>query len=361
MNIENKILKKLSTNFIRLLRKTDMTYQWKNNRVSLMHLELTNYCNAACPFCPRFVDSTDIVRPDLKLDQITLEKFMKYFPVDVLRDLKRILFCGTHGDPMMAKDLIEIVKYIRSSSPETMLIFHSNGGLRKPEFWEELGNLLKNNGRVTFSIDGLEDTNHLYRRNVKWSVLMENVKAYTATGAQAYWDYLTFKHNEHQIEEARNLAKSLNFKNFLVKRALGFEDSKGGYKDRGVYDKNGDYVLEYNDHEINCKSNCSNLLEKQTEIYVSCHGVVFPCCYVGTRVDSTIDLYEDTQLRYAINQEGKDLFDLNKRSLKEIINGGHLDNVYTESWKKKTVQEGKLAYCAMTCGQKSQIDKIFVK
>ena len=402
-----------------------MTYQWKNNRVSLMHLELTNYCNAACPFCPRFVDSTDIVRPDLKLDQITLEKFMKYFPVDVLQDLKRILFCGTHGDPMMARDLIEIVKYIRSSSPETMLIFHSNGGLRKPEFWEELGNLLKNNGRVTFSIDGLEDTNHLYRRNVKWSVLMENVKAYTSTGAQAYWDYLTFKHNEHQIEEARNLAKSLNFKNFLVKRALGFEDSKGGYKDRGVYDKNGDlvytlqpptdeslintnefkpiqkiipqkidigyleeikktkihpgvkdklekfshqeipewsnYVLEYNDHEINCKSNCSNLLEKQTEIYVSCHGIVFPCCYVGTRVDSTIDLYEDTQLRYAINQEGKDLFDLNKRSLKDIINGGHLDNVYTESWKKKTVQEGKLAYCAKTCGQKSQIDKIFVK
>ncbi len=55
------------------------------------------------------------------------------------------------------------------------------------------------------------------------------------------------------------------------------------------------------------------------------------------------------------------MFDLNKRSLKEIINGGHLDNVYTNSWKKKTVQEGKLSYCAMTCGQKSQIDKIFVK
>lgn len=404
-----------------------MKYLWKDSKVSLMHIELTNYCNAACPFCPRFVDATDILRPDLTLDQITLDQFKNWFPEKVLQDFKRILFCGTHGDPMMAKDLLEIVRYIRETSPSTVLMFNTNGGMRKPEFWKELGELLKMSpaGAVTFSIDGLEDTNHLYRRNVKWDVLIENVRAYTSTGARAWWDYLTFQHNEHQVEEARALSKELNFEKFLVKRALGFEDQNGGYKARGVYDKQGDllytiepptikdlvnvneykptnkkvspkldvgyveeikitkihpgvkrrleefkhdvipqwssYVLEHDNHEIKCKSDCSGADGvKRTEVYVSCHGIVFPCCYVGTRVDSTIDLYEDTQLRYSLREEGLEKFDLNKFSFEEIIHSGSLDNVFTKSWNIPSIREGKLSYCAMTCGEKSQIDKIYV-
>jgi len=403
-----------------------MKYLWKNSRVALMHIELTNYCNAACPFCPRFVDATDILRPDLNLEQISIDQFKNWFPAEALQNMQRILFCGTHGDPMMSKDLLEIVRYIRESSKKTVLMFNTNGGMRKPDFWKELGNILKEDpaGVVTFSIDGLEDTNHLYRRNVKWDQLIENVEAFTSTGARAWWDYLTFKHNEHQIEEARELAKKLKFEKFLVKRALGFEDPNGGYKSRGIYDRNGDlayviepptdgslvnvneyknsskqvvqkidlsylngiketrehpgvkrrleefthenippynqYIMEHEQHKIKCKSDCSNLLEKKTEIYVSCHGIVFPCCYIGTRVDSTIDLYEDTQLRYSINQVGKDNFNLNKRSFNDIIDGGWLDEVYTKSWDIPKFKDGRLSYCAMTCGEKSQIDKIYV-
>ena len=32
--------------------------------------------------------------------------------------------------------------------------------------------------RVVWGIDGLEDTTHLYRRNVKWDKLQENFRAY---------------------------------------------------------------------------------------------------------------------------------------------------------------------------------------
>ena len=404
-----------------------MKYLWKDNTVKLLHIELTNFCNAACPFCPRFVDATDILRPDIKLDQMTIEQFKEWFPQEVLIDVSRILFCGTHGDPMMARDLLDIVRYIRETAPHLNIMFITNGGMRKPEFWSELGNLLKVRpaGSVTFSIDGLEDTNHLYRRNVKWDILIDNVKAYTDTGANASWDFLTFKHNEHQLQEAEALSKELKIKNFLVKRALGFEEGNGGFKARGIYDRDGNldyvieppseqslvnvneykdskksvsqtinlsylktmketkvhagvaeklanfshenvphwntYVLEYDHHEIKCKSDCSKNSEKTlTEVYISCHGIVYPCCYVGTRVESSIDLYEDTQLRYALKNAGLENFSLKNKSLKDIVNGGFLDSVFTASWDRPSTKDGKLSYCAMTCGEKSQIDKIYV-
>jgi len=397
-------------------------FSWKNNTVTHMHIELSNYCNAACPFCPRFVDSTALVRPDLRMDSITIDQFKEWFPPEFIENIERILFCGTHGDPMMCKDIIEITEYIQETSPYCTIIYHTNGGMRKSDFWKKLGQLLsksQNLYRVIFSIDGLEDTNHLYRRNVKWSTLMENVNSYINAGGSAVWEFLTFGHNEHQIDEATKLSEDLGFYKILIKRALGFENKNGNLVSKGIYDKKGNleyvieppndkelinssksekiknsipqkkdlsyadnntpgvnqqvlskldnfneteisdfnkYVLNFEDYEIKCKS-CTD--QGTSEIYVSCNGIVFPCCYVGTRVDSAIDLYEDTQLRYAINNIGKEKFDLTQTNIFEIIQNGYLDQVYTESWKKKQITLGKLAYCAMTCGKNSEIDRIY--
>lgn len=397
-------------------------FSWKNNTITHMHIELSNYCNAACPMCPRFVESTSLLRPDLIMDSITLTQFKEWFPPEFMKNIQRILFCGTHGDPMMCKDIIEITEYIQEISPECTIIYHTNGGMRKPDFWKKLGEILSKNRdlyRIIFSIDGLEDTNHLYRRNVKWPILMKNVKSYIDAGGNAFWEFLTFKHNEHQIDEATELSKELGFEKIIIKRALGFENKKGKLASKGIYDKDGNleyiidpptdkklinsstlektedkipnkkdlsyvnnnspgvnqqvlkelnrfdetkiplfnrYILNFENHEIDCKS-CTEL--GTSEIYVSCNGIVFPCCYVGTRVDSAINLYEDTQLRYAINKIRKEKFDLKQTSVEEIIQNGYLDQVYTESWKKKSFTSGKLAYCAMTCGKNSEIDRIY--
>lgn len=402
-------------------------FQWKNNQVTHMHIELTNLCNARCPFCPRYYMSSPVTRPDLELDQITFEQFKTWFSKDFLKGVYRILFCGTHGDPAIAKDLYDICKYIFENAPYCSVMVHTNGGARDAVFWKDMGKLFfkygkrkYSNSQITFSIDGLQDTNHLYRRNVKWDKLMENVKAYTSTGAKAQWEYLIFKHNEHQIEEAEKFAKKIGFVSFLKKRALGFEKPGGGVVPREVYDKNGvlEYVIEaptneelinttnkekenvklnqrinmknldewkvgynplvenklkdfrediiptynvyvkdHDEYEIKCKSCATE--EKTAEVYVSANGIVFPCCYVGTRVDSMIDLYEDTQLRYSMRSHGYEKFSLKKYSLNEILNNGNLDDVFTNSWSKKSIEEGKLSYCAMTCGDNSQVDKIY--
>src|SRR6056297_1536182 len=102
-------------------------FYWNKSVVTHMHIELSNFCNAACPFCPRFVDSTSKVRPELKLNSITLEQFKSWFPLSFMKHMKRILFCGTHGDPLMAKDVVEIIDYIQTSSPKCTIQINTNG------------------------------------------------------------------------------------------------------------------------------------------------------------------------------------------------------------------------------------------
>ena len=398
---------------------------WNTHELKQMHIELTNACNAACPMCVRFYNNSPLTRPDLEIGQITIDKFKKYFPPEIIQKCELILFCGVHGDPCVARDMLEICQYIDSVSPKTAVRVNTNGGMRKPEWWTELGKLFKkhpiktsNHWAMTFSIDGLEDTNHLYRRNVEWDKLISNVRAFINAGGMACWDYLIFKHNEHQIEQAKALSNELGFSDFIPKKALGV-DNGVNLNPMPVLDKEGkfEYAIEaptnpknrnlenpqatqplrywefnpddyrklkseksigrnfqeevstvyekrivvednskYNGCSIKCKSKAWS---GGKEIFVDNFGRVMPCCYVGTHLNG---VYSDTrtlQLHKHMNDYGWEHFSLDTHSLEEILEEGHLDHVFADSWKIDRVEDGRLSYCADTCGIHSSIDRIF--
>tara|TARA_B110000977_G_C11090792_1_gene496810 strand:+ start:4893 stop:6152 length:1260 start_codon:yes stop_codon:yes gene_type:complete len=396
-------------------------FTWKN--LSQMHIELTNSCNAACPMCTRFFGNSPLIRPDLELGQITLDKFKKYFPKEVLDKMEVILFCGVHGDPGVAKDVYEICEYIAETNPETCVRMNTNGGMRNPEFWSKMGKLFasKEKGpwswRITFSIDGLEDTNHLYRRNVVWDKLYANVKAYLETGAQAEWDFLIFKHNEHQLQEAKKLSTELGFYAFVPKKALGVDDNGSlrrmpavsregeleyyidapidpnnrnieepiGEEQTGYWNfdpaeykslrKNRQTPHNYQDMvdnayaqlakedntqldtaNIKCKAKTRN---SGIEIFVDNFGRVMPCCYAGTHLVGTHGDGQSLQLHHETQKYGWDNFNLELHSLKDIMLQGHLDRLYTDSWQKPSCDVGKMAYCANICGTYSRVDRIW--
>lgn len=393
------------------------------SELNQLHIELTNACNAACPMCARFHVNSPLIRPDLEIDQITIEKFKKYFPPEVVKKCEVILFCGVHGDPGMAKDLYEICEYIAEVSPLTTVRMNTNGGMRKPEFWAKMGELFARKLRdhwswsCTFSIDGLEDTNHLYRRNVEWGKLMENVQAFINAGGRAEWDYLIFQHNEHQIDKAKALSKELGFYSFVPKKALGVDngtnlvrmsaitrDGKFDYwidapkdpKNRNLESPAGatedrfwefsvdDYKRmkaerrPHNDHNslvanvynvlrvednktldnavINCKAKTR---DGGKEIFVDQKGRVIPCCYMGTHLNGVHSDSQSLQLHHEVQKYGWEHFDLNLHSLEEILEGHHLDRVFTDSWTKSSCAEGKIAYCANICGTYSRVDRIY--
>ena len=114
---------------------------WNKEELSQMHIELTNACNAACPMCVRFHNNSPLTRPDLEIGQITVDKFKKYFPPNIIQKCNLILFCGVDGDPCTAKDMYEICEYIDSVSTKTAVRVNTNGGMRKSEWWSKLGKL----------------------------------------------------------------------------------------------------------------------------------------------------------------------------------------------------------------------------
>jgi MoaA/NifB/PqqE/SkfB family radical SAM enzyme len=139
-----------------------------------------------------------------------------------MQEIEKVLFNGVLGDPCAAPNFLEVCEVMRIRAPQAFITISSNGGLRNEAFWTVLAKVLGSNGRVIFAIDGLEDTNHIYRVNVNYKKVMENAQAFITAGGNAEWQFITFKHNEHQIEEIQSYAKSLGFHRVRIKRPDGF-------------------------------------------------------------------------------------------------------------------------------------------
>ena len=167
--------------------------------INHMNAELSNYCNAACPMCARFDSDQNLVPEITNNKHTTLDDMKNKIGTKLIKNLKMFRSCGNVGDGTMNPECLDIYEFVKKTNPKTTLTLNTNGGARNPEFFTEMAKL---GVVITFSIDGLQDTNHLYRRNVKWDKVMTNVKSFIDSGGIAIWDYLIFKHNEHQSDKA---------------------------------------------------------------------------------------------------------------------------------------------------------------
>lgn len=232
----------------------------------VLHLEPTTVCQAACPQCPRtYLTNYDIV-------SMSLSKAKETFSVEFIQTLEKLFMCGNLGDPAAAEDTIEIYKYFRQHNPTIVLGMNTNGGLRNRKFWTQLGQLFSNPfDYVVFSIDGLEDTNHIYRKNVNWQYVIDNAKTFIAAGGNAHWDMLVFEHNEHQVNDCARLAKDLGFSWFRAKVSKRHNEVPVEFlrPPRNWVDPVVESV------EIDCHA------LKEQSVYVDAQGRWFPCCWHG--------------------------------------------------------------------------------
>jgi MoaA/NifB/PqqE/SkfB family radical SAM enzyme len=372
--------------------------------VKRLHIELSSRCNASCPACSRNY-SGGPVADGLELTDLSLSDIKRMVPVEIAKNLVGINFCGNVGDPGMAPDLIPILEYFREQSPKIVQQLRTNGGMRNDKFWTTLGeffvkqppprdNHLFSKAGVVFSVDGLEDTNHIYRRGVIWDKLIRNMRAYSATGAFAVWEWLLFEHNEHQVEEARTIAKELGFE-FIVKNPLGFGEYEDSLSGMNVYGKDGDYEYtiwptKYTGHrkeplfgkkvdftymnrltipilpefskelEKNSEIVCKSIEHSESkEIYISANGYMLPCCFLGGVFGQFHSSYSRYQFNKMINDYGLEVFNLKNQSMLDIIQGPDFSKFFLDGWKADTIENGKLLYCLETCGHKSAMDKLY--
>ena len=210
--------------------------------IGRIQIELTNYCNAACPQCERHhLKELSDTKPkdrwegntsfDLSLNDtyISLKEIKETFVKGRWKHLDDIHYCGNVDEPVINPDIIEIIKYMDTLAPNIKMHIATNGGIRSIEFWKELGELsasMNERLMVVWGIDGLEDTNHLYRKNVEWSRLRENWRAYISAGGRAKWQFIVFSWNQHQLNEVKSYSESENFDRFHIVQSVRGEDEK---------------------------------------------------------------------------------------------------------------------------------------
>ena len=321
--------------------------------LNTINAELTNYCNASCPMCPRFDFDLNLIKSITNNSHTTLETIKNSIGPKVLSQLKRFYSCGVLGDGSMNPECLEIYEYVKRCG-NSHLSLNTNGGARTTDFWKELAKL---NVEVTFSIDGLEDTNHLYRRNVKWDRLMNNVEAFMSAGGEANWDFLIFKHNEHQIEQAKVLSKKLGFIDFRKKYTTRWDDfnSDGDWIQRESIQVD-DYKLEkvakkieatglhvtqkskITDTFMTRKINCFSFHKNKSEIYIAANGDVSPCCWLGD-----LKIHEAKNI---INDYTN--ININHCSLDEILSGDFFKELANGIEGQQNAY--RLQTCYHTCG-----------
>ena len=282
-------------------------------RIKVLHIEPTDVCQAACPLCARETDSE--FRKDLK-HHLRIEQIQKHFSDRVIAGLDKMFMCGVYGDPAAGYYTMDIYQYFRKINPNIVLGMNTNGALQSTFFWHALGKLFNQpQDYCVFSIDGLEDTNHVYRKNVNWNKLMANAEAFIAAGGSAHWDMLVYRHNQHQVADCEKLARDMGFKWFRAKV------SKRGFTNNLEFPLGWQNpIVELGD--IRCQA------QKEKSMYIDAQGRVSACCWLGsTQTNFVKDDLKTVKLSWKTNNPNP--------ICKSTCSTSYNQNSFTNQWQRE--------------------------
>lgn len=333
-----------------------MTYPLDIDQV---HIELTDKCQASCPMCLRnHFGGKD--REFIKNEEITLEDFKQWFPVKFIERLKNFYACGSLGDPVVAKDCLEIVRYIREVNQDCRIAIHTNGSLRTVDWWKEMAGALGNNGTVVFAIDGFKGEHELYRKGTSWDKIIENAQAFISAGGNARADCLIFKHNEERIDQLKEFLLSIGFAEVNLKPTNRFYsrpqfpvNNRSGELEYYIHPPTNkkweEKIISPNINKLKNDESLNFILENarigpqcvsKNEIYVDAYGNVFPCCWTASvLIDFEDDVLPDMKIvKDKLDQSRKDfVYDIGLLNLKNtdiisLLNTSEWDKKITKHW-----------------------------
>lgn len=311
----------------------------RHQDINILQFEITSYCNSLCPHCPRFDENGDL-HPDLSLEHWNMDRIITALDFDKMTNLRDVTIEGDKGDPLMHPKINVLLDKILSHPSRPRIALVTNGCIRDIKWWRELGARRAQRLEVTFSIDGLEDTYHLYRRGLDYHKVIENARAFIDAGGHAIWKFLTFEHNQHQIDDAMRLSKELGFTSFNWapshmsrfhgRPAWEIKDQQGNYEIRPAT------VISTGDTRTTGKGRaidpvpqrlCPNL--SRGHIYVNYQGMVIPCCMM--HFDTKLNYFGTDHLSQLTG--GVEKQNLNLHSLQQVLENEFFSNNLIHSLK----------------------------
>tara|TARA_X000001382_G_scaffold117764_1_gene97603 strand:+ start:1095 stop:1880 length:786 start_codon:yes stop_codon:yes gene_type:complete len=194
-----------------------------------------------------------------------------------------ITMCGNNGDPIYHSDFLNLCKKLKNNNCKITII--TNGSSKTKQWWKALNDLLDEHDTLTFSIDGLKDTNHIYRKNAKWESIMNAIDVFSNRKCKLVWKFIVFKHNQHQIKEAKELSTELKFNFFKLEHSDRWLGKKDLMPDREFVDQYYQHqkkVLVDTNYQTSMKPNCLINGKPENQLYIDSEGDFYPCCWIGT-------------------------------------------------------------------------------
>jgi len=199
--------KKAISNFFNSLKERSNAETNVKSKPYIMLLDPVGYCNLKCPFCSTGKGSLSRDRKKLSLDVFK----------DIIDHLGPYLFklqLYNWGEPLLNKDLPQMVSYAKKHHVVTEISTNLSFPMSK-EYAEEIVN--SGLDFVLCSIDGAsQETYQKYRVGGDFNLTMKNMKMLNDIRKEKklktpflIWRFLVFRHNQHEIEKAKKMAKKL--------------------------------------------------------------------------------------------------------------------------------------------------------
>lgn len=278
-------------------------------QIHSFNIEPTNRCVLACSECAR--TGNEFIRKNPR--DISLDVLRNAFPLSRREEFAglKVNLCGAVGDSIYHKNLHAVLAYLKQAGLRIEL--ETNGSFRSQEWWRSTLDILTPDDSITFSVDGLKDTNHVYRKNARWDDI-EWAMRFCAPRLRVSWKFIVFKHNEHQLDDARALAASIGIRSIIFKKSSRFRqvDKLAPVQDRfiGVASRNRQTIAQMDrsdaasiDDKLVIKPKCLS----GKNIAITATGYLFPC------TSCEIQPLDDWFNRH------RDAFDLNRLTMFEIL------------------------------------------
>ena len=300
------------------------------------HIEPTSKCILECPLCDRTWFYNKFKRRLTHEINITdLINFFKEQP-------SKIEMCGNNGDPIYHSKFHELCSKLKSI--KSTLSITTNGSGKNKEWWEKLCSILSDKDSIMFSIDGLQDTNHLYRKNAKWQSIIDAINVVSKYKFNTIWKFIVFKHNQHQIKEAENLSKLLGIKHFRLEKSDRWwnQDLMPEEKYVDPSYKHQIAVTKGLDTAMSIKQRCMSILNGKPDknLYIDAEGNFYPCCWIGLYAFRYKNIFSPK------NKE----FNIQNNTIDQILSNKKVISFFESTKSYETADKCCKIYCGVNNG-----------
>ena len=175
-------------------------------------IEPTNICNLKCPLCPS--GNGTLKRPKGYMEFSLFKKL-----IDEIKDRSFMVVLWNQGESYLNKDFLKMIKYASDNGLFTLVSTNANVDLQ-PEKTINAGL-----DSMIVSLDGTtQETYNKYRVNGNLEKVIRNVKQLILTKKKLNaknplirWQFLVMKHNEHEIDDIKKMAKEMKVDNLELK------------------------------------------------------------------------------------------------------------------------------------------------